>query len=77
MADYSYTNEINDAKKRVREMQSRAREKTAEERSTDMLTLMMRLPSNKDRALVLALLYLLSNETADSELLLSILTILL
>ena len=76
MADYNY-NDINDAKKRVREMQNRVREKTAEEKSNELISLISGLHSQKDKALIISLLYLLSNKEADDELIVSILAILL
>ncbi len=76
MAEYAYA-DITDAKRRVQEMKSKAREHSAENAKPDALELLSRLSSSKDRALVLSVLYLLSQETADDALLLSLLYILL
>lgn len=76
MAEFAYA-DINDAKRRVQEMKSKAREYHAEQTKPDALELVSRLSSNKDKALVLSVLYLLSQENADDALLLSLLYILL
>ena len=76
MADYNYS-DINDAKRRVQEMKNRAKEKTAEERNSDIVSLMSRIKSQRDKAFFLSMLYVLSREETDDELLISLLTILL
>jgi hypothetical protein len=79
MAEFAYA-DINDAKRRVQEMKNKAREHaadTAKPEKPDALELISRLSSNKDKALVLSVLYLLSHENADDALLLSLLYILL
>ncbi len=76
MADYNYS-DINDAKRRVQEMKGRIKDKNAEERNGDIVALLSRIRSPKDKALIIALIYILSSEDTDSELILSILSLLL
>ncbi len=76
MADYNYS-DINDAKRRVQEMKGRIRDKNAEERNGDIVALLSRIRSPRDKALIVALLYILNSEETDSELLLSIISLLL
>ncbi len=76
MADYNY-NEINEAKRRVQEMKGRIRDKENAERNGDIISLISRLPTQKDKALIIALLYILNSDESDTELLYSVLSILL
>lgn len=76
MAEYNYS-DINDAKRRVQEMKSRAKDKSLEERNSDIVSLMSRIKSPKDKAFFISILYILSREETDEELLLSLLSILL
>ena len=76
MADYNF-NDINEAKKRVREMQSRVKDKAPDTKSTSLLSLLEALPTQRDRAFMLCVLYILSTEEYDAGLLESILAIFL
>lgn len=76
MADYNYS-DINDAKRRVQEMKNRAKEKSAEERNGEIMTLISRIRSPKDRAFFISVLYILSKEETDEELIASLLSFLL
>ncbi len=76
MAEYNYS-DINEAKRRVQEMKGRVKDKTNEERKSDIASMLSRISSNKDKALFILLLYVLSCEECDEELLLSALAILL
>ncbi len=71
MQDYSFS-DINEAKRRVQEMKSRAREKTGDEPKTDELSLIFSLASQKEKAFALSLLYLLTTETVSDDFLLFI-----
>lgn len=71
MQEYGYS-DINDAKRRVQEMKNRAREKTAEDEKTDALSLILSLQSNREKALALALMYVINSENVSNELLLFI-----
>ena len=76
MAEYNYS-EINDAKRRVQEMKNRAKEKTAEERNSDIASLISRIKSPKDKAFFISVLYILNSEETDAELIISLLSFLL
>ena len=76
MAEYNYS-DINDAKRRVQEMKNRAREKTTDERNSDIASLISRIRSPKDKAFFISVLYILSSEATDEELILSLLSVLL
>ena len=71
MQEYGYS-DINEAKRRVQEMKNRAREKTAEDEKTDALSLILSLQSNREKALALALMYVINSENVSNELLLFI-----
>lgn len=71
MQEYGYS-DINEAKRRVQEMKNRAREKTAEDEKTDALSLILSLQSNREKALALALMYVINSESVSNELLLFI-----
>ena len=71
MQEYGYS-DINDAKRRVQEMKNRAREKSAEDEKTDALSLILSLQSNREKALALALMYVINSENVSNKLLLFI-----
>ncbi|MBR6392737.1 MAG: hypothetical protein IKS12_05565 [Eubacterium sp.] len=71
MQEYGYS-DISEAKRRVQEMKNRAREKTAEDEKTDALSLILSLQSNREKALALALMYVINSENVSNELLLFI-----
>ncbi len=71
MQEYGYS-DISEAKRRVQEMKNRAREKTAEDEKMDALSLILSLQSNREKALALALMYVINSESVSNELLLFI-----
>ena len=92
MAEFS-ANDINEAKRRVRDMQSRARgfvydsggeekkepgeEKQSENNGAGLSDLFSNIFSSGDSSLILALVLILSREKADNMLILALLYILL
>lgn len=87
MPDFS-TNDVNEAKRRVREMQSRAREYVNEpeihQNDVNEVNSVLNLGdslgslfSSSDSALILAIILILSREGADNMLILALLYILL
>ena len=71
MADYNFS-DISEAKRRVQEMKSRAREQTSTS-SESLASIIARLSSNRDKAFVIAMMYLTSSETADESLISAVL----
>ena len=65
MADYSYS-DINEAKRRVQEMKSKAKEQSAAGRGDNALTLISSLKNKRDKAFALSLMYLLSADSDES-----------
>ncbi len=76
MADYNF-NEITEAKKRVREMQSKAKGVSKEEKNNTLASYIASLDSEKELALSVALLFILERESVSEELISLILGILL
>ncbi len=76
MAEYNF-NDINEAKKRVREMQSRAKGVSHEEKSVTLSSMLCSLENPKEIALALFILYIIERESVSEELLSLILGILL
>lgn len=75
MQDYSF-NEVNDAKRRVQEMKTRAREKAGEEGRADYTRLVLSLRTKKEKAFALSLIYILNNDSVSEDMLLFIFNIL-
>ena len=76
MADYNYS-DINEAKRRVQEMKGRVKDKSSDGMKNDILSVLSSMNSQKDRALFILILYILSNETTDDAFIISILSYLL
>ena len=76
MAEYNF-NDISEAKKRVREMQSRVKDKNTEVKGGSLLSLLEGISSQRDRAFLLSVIYYLSLQEPDSEFLDSIIAIFL
>ncbi len=76
MSDFSY-GDINEAKRRVQEMKGRVKDKSGEERKSDILSVLSSMNSQRDKALFILELYILNNEATDDSVIISILSYLL
>ena len=76
MSDYNYS-DINEAKRRVQEMKGRVRDKSSEERKSDILSVLSSMNSQRDRALFILILYILNSDSTDDVLIISVLSYLL
>ena len=76
MSDFSY-GDINEAKRRVQEMKGRVKDKSGEERKSDILSVLSSMNSQRDKALFILELYILNNEATDDSVIISILSFLL
>ena len=76
MSDYNYS-DINEAKRRVQEMKGRVKDKSSDDRKSDISAVISHMPSQKDRALFVLVIYILSNEDADADIITSVLSYLL
>ena len=76
MSDFSY-GDINEAQRRVQEMKGRVKDKSGEERKSDILSVLSSMNSQRDKALFILELYILNNEATDDSVIISILSYLL
>lgn len=76
MQDFGYS-DINDAKRRVQEMKSRARESAGEGNTPDYSRLILSLKTKKEKALALTLIYIINNDSISEDLLSVIINILI
>lgn len=74
MAEYGYS-EINEAKRRVQEMKSRAKEQLPDN-TNHTARLIASLKSNREKALLLAMRYLILSDNADEALISAVIDIL-
>ena len=76
MSEYNY-NDINEAKKRVKEMQSRARGVQREEKGESLTSLIYSIENPREIALALFIMYITEHDSISEELLNLVLAILL
>ena len=74
MPEFNYS-DITEAKRRVQEMRNKAKEQGDELKRNDIVSLILSQKSERDKAFVLALLYIISYDT-DENLLVSLIDIL-
>ncbi len=74
MPEFNYS-DITEAKRRVQEMRNKAKEQGDELKRNDIVSLILSQKNERDKAFVLALLYIISYDT-DENLLVSLIDIL-
>ena len=74
MPEFNYS-DITEAKRRVQEMRNKAKEQGDELKRNDIVSLILSQKNERDKAFVLALLYIISYD-ADENLLVSLIDIL-
>ncbi len=74
MPEFNYS-DITEAKRRVQEMRNKAKEQGDELKRSDIVSLILSQKNERDKAFVLALLYIISFDT-DENLLVSLIDIL-
>lgn len=74
MPEFNYS-DITEAKRRVQEMRNKAKEQGDELKRNDIVSLILSQKNERDKAFVLALLYIISFDT-DENLLVSLIDIL-
>ena len=74
MPEFNYS-DITEAKRRVQEMRNKAKEQGDELKRNDIVSLILSQKNERDKAFVLALLYIISYDT-DENILVSIIDIL-
>ncbi len=74
MPEFNYS-DITEAKRRVQEMRNKAKEQGDELKRSDIVSLILSQKNERDKAFVLALLYIISYDT-DENLLVSLIDIL-